>query len=143
MVRLFSKIAISRKKRNDLPVALSYVSTINNSTEERPWGTFTVLEEGENYKVKRFVVLPKCRLSLQYHNKRSEHWTIVAGKALVTCDTDVFEAQAGQTVFIPVRAIHRIENIGKEPVIVIEVQYGSYVGEDDIIRLEDDYNRAT
>ncbi len=143
MVRLFSKLAISRKKRDNLSSALSYVSTLNCSTEERPWGTFTVLEEGDCYKVKRFIVLPRCRLSLQYHNKRSEHWTIVAGKALVTRDADVFQAQAGQTVFIPIKAIHRIENIGIEPVVVIEVQYGSYVGEDDIVRLEDDYNRAT
>lgn len=141
MVRLVSKIAINRKKRNHLSPALSYAPTLTSFTEERPWGNFTVLEEGENYKVKKFTVLPKHRLSLQYHNKRSEHWTIVAGKALVTRDHEVFEAQAGQTVYIPLRAIHRIENIGTEPVIVIEVQYGSYVGEDDIVRLEDDYRR--
>ncbi|MBI4852182.1 MAG: phosphomannose isomerase type II C-terminal cupin domain [Acidobacteria bacterium] len=143
MVRLFSKVTISRKKRNNLPSTFDYVSILKPATEERPWGTFTVLDEGQNYKVKKFVVLPKHRLSLQYHNKRSENWTIVAGKALVTRDNEVFEVEAGQTVYIPLKAIHRIENIGLEPVIVIEVQYGSYVGEDDIVRLEDDYNRNT
>jgi mannose-6-phosphate isomerase-like protein (cupin superfamily) len=144
MVKLYSKPVISRKKRTDLSTtSLTYISTLTCSTEERPWGSFTVLEEGKNYKIKRFIVLPTGRLSLQYHYKRSEHWTIVAGKALVTRDNEVFEVEAGQTVFIPVKAIHRIENIGLESVVVIEVQYGSYVGEDDIVRLADDYNRIS
>lgn len=85
MVKLNSKI-ISVSKRNKLTAATISYNSLASITEERPWGSFTVLEEGENYKVKRFIVLPNRRLSLQYHHFRSEHWTIVAGKALVTCD---------------------------------------------------------
>jgi len=142
MVKLNSKI-ISISKRNKLAAATISYNSLTSVTEERPWGSFTVLEEGENYKVKRFTVLPNRRLSLQYHHFRSEHWTIVAGKALVTCNEKEFILQAGETTFIPVEAIHRIKNIGIEPVIVIEVQCGSYVGEDDIVRLADDYDRTT
>jgi mannose-6-phosphate isomerase-like protein (cupin superfamily) len=141
MVDLNPKFIVSQ--RNNLSTAtLSYTTTLNCITELRPWGSFTVLEEGENYKVKRFSVLPGCRLSLQYHHKRSEHWTIVSGKALVTRNEEIFEVESGQTVFIPVKAVHRIENISADPVVVIEVQYGSYVGEDDIVRLADDYDRS-
>lgn len=141
MVRLISKIYIDKKKQENLSPKANTTQFLKTATEERPWGSFTVLEEGENYKVKRFTVLPSHRLSLQYHNNRSEHWTIVAGKALVTRAEEIFEVQAGQTLYIPLKTTHRIENIGTEPVVVIEVQYGSYVGEDDIIRIEDDYNR--
>lgn len=142
MVRL-TKTYINKKKQENLSPKTNTTPFLKAPTEERPWGNFTVLEEGENYKVKRFMVLPSHRLSLQYHNSRSEHWTIVAGKALVTRAEEIFEVQAGQTLYIPLKTNHRIENIGTEPVIVIEVQYGSYVGEDDIVRIEDDYNRNT
>lgn len=107
----------------------------------RPWGEYFVLEEGETYKVKRIIVNPKGRLSYQYHYKRSEVWTIVSGVGTVTLDGVVREYKAGEVVEIKQGAKHRIENKHEEPCVFIEVQYGTYFGEDDIVRIEDDYNR--
>jgi mannose-6-phosphate isomerase len=109
--------------------------------DERPWGNFTVLDEGQNYKVKRIEVLPQQRLSYQKHEKRSEHWMVVAGTAKVTLDGRDVQVATGETIDIPVRAAHRIENVGEDKLIFIEVQRGHYLGEDDIQRLEDDYGR--
>ncbi|MBL8169865.1 MAG: phosphomannose isomerase type II C-terminal cupin domain [Acidobacteria bacterium] len=113
--------------------------------DERPWGTFTVLDEGPDgasYKVKRIEVLPGKRLSYQKHAQRAEHWFIVQGTAKVTLDDQEIILTPGQYVDIAVGAAHRIENPGTETVVFIEVQRGSYLGEDDIVRLQDDFARA-
>lgn len=107
----------------------------------RPWGEYWVLEDAETHKVKKIKVNPGGRLSLQYHHKRAEVWTIVSGIGTVTIDNDIKDYKAGEVAQIPLGAVHRIENKTSEPVFFIEVQYGSYFGEDDIVRIEDDYNR--
>jgi mannose-6-phosphate isomerase len=109
--------------------------------DERPWGTFTVLDEGENYKVKRIEVLPGKRLSYQRHAQRAEHWMVVQGAARVTLDGEERGVRAGETIDVGVGAAHRIENPGDEKLIFIEIQRGAYLGEDDITRLSDDYGR--
>jgi len=117
-------------------------SAVFHRTVHRPWGSFTVLEDADDCKVKRLVVRPGGVLSLQRHEKRSEHWTVVGGTARVRVDEQEFDLKAGQTVEIPVGTLHRLENREQEPVEIIEVQTGSYFGEDDIERLEDIYGRA-
>ena len=112
------------------------------SEEHRPWGYFCVLADEPDHKVKRIVVFPKQRLSLQRHRRRSEHWYIVQGSAIVTIDKDQIRLERAQAVDIPQGAWHRIMNNGEENVVVIEVQSGDYFGEDDIERLEDDYGRV-
>lgn len=116
----------------------------NNSPsyDERPWGSFTVLDEGAGYKVKRIEVLPGKRLSYQKHARRAEHWFIVQGTARVTLDGSEIILNAGQFVDIAIGAAHRIENPGAEKVIFVEVQRGDYLGEDDIVRLQDDFGRT-
>jgi len=109
--------------------------------DRRPWGSYFVLEDAETHKVKRIEVKPKGRLSYQYHYKRSEVWTMVKGEAIVTLDGKRIPLNAGEVIEIPREAKHRIMNIGEETLIFVEVQLGTYFGEDDIIRLEDDYNR--
>ena len=109
--------------------------------EERPWGSFTVLDEGENYKVKRIEVLPQKRLSYQKHAQRSEHWMVVGGTAKVTLDGVEITVAPGGTIDIPVGAAHRIENVGTVRLVFIEIQRGPYLGEDDIERLQDDFGR--
>ena len=109
--------------------------------EYRPWGYYEILKEKTNYKVKRITVKPGERLSYQYHHKRSEVWTIVSGIATMTLDDKISHYIYGETILIPQGTKHRVENKGIEDLIFIEVQHGSYFGEDDIIRIEDDYNR--
>jgi mannose-6-phosphate isomerase len=111
-------------------------------SDQRPWGTFTVLDEGPGYKVKRIEVYPEKRLSYQKHSKRAEHWMVVAGKAKVTLDGSEISLSIGQTIDIAIGAAHRIENIGAGNLIFIEIQRGDYLGEDDIQRLQDDYGRV-
>jgi mannose-6-phosphate isomerase len=122
--------------------ALSGVKSRPIEEEDRPWGSFHTLEEGPGYKVKRLVVLPGQRLSLQKHRHRSEHWVVVAGTATVTNGTRVLRLARRACTVIPQQAWHRIENRGRTPVVVIEVQHGAYLGEDDIIRKQDDYGRV-
>jgi len=112
---------------------------INNC--ERPWGRYFVLEDNPKYKIKRIEVNPKSRLSYQYHKKRSETWIIIEGKATVTIEGKNKNISKGDTIVIPKTSKHRIENKGDEKLVFIEVQTGTYFGEDDIIRLNDDYNR--
>ena len=112
------------------------------SHDERPWGNFTVLDEGEGYKVKRIVVLPGKRLSYQRHSRRAEHWMVVKGAANVTLDGREIPLAEGGTVDIPCGAAHRILNPGGGNLVFIEIQRGSYFGEDDIVRLSDDFGRA-
>ena len=109
---------------------------------ERPWGYYLVLIEDRGYKVKQFVVRPGMRLSLQRHRKRSEHWFVVRGEALVTRDAETIRLSAGESVDIPRGAVHRVESVGREDLVIVEAQRGDYVGEDDIERLEDDFGRA-
>jgi len=110
--------------------------------DRRPWGTYTVLEEGTTFKVKRIEVLPGKRLSYQKHSQRAEHWVVVAGTAKVTLDGNEITVRTGEAIDIPVGAAHRVENPGETDLIFIEVQRGNYLGEDDIQRLHDDYGRA-
>lgn len=110
---------------------------------ERPWGYYTVLDDdAPDHKVKRLVVHPGKRLSYQRHAKRSEHWFIVAGTAVVTLDGVEHTLRAGESIDIPQEGAHRIANAGDVDLVFVEVQHGSYFGEDDIERLEDDYGRA-
>ena len=111
--------------------------------DRRPWGTFTVLDEGENFKVKRIEVLPGKRLSYQKHAQRAEHWFVVQGTAKVTLDDREINVSAGEAIDIAVGAAHRVENPGEELLVFIEVQRGSYLGEDDIVRLQDDFGRTS
>ena len=115
---------------------------ISIESEKRPWGRFFVLHDEPSYKLKRIEIDPGGRLSYQYHNKRSEAWTIVEGVGTITLDGIVKNYSKGQTVLIPQGVKHRIENKGQEKVDFIEVKTGTYFGEDDIVRIEDDYNRA-
>lgn len=111
-------------------------------SETRPWGAFHVLDEQPGFKVKRITVNPQGRLSLQSHKHRSEHWTVVNGTATVTVDATVLTLARGQSVDIPLGAKHRLENLHEGLVEIIEVQFGDYLGEDDIIRYDDIYNRS-
>jgi mannose-1-phosphate guanylyltransferase len=110
-------------------------------TAHRPWGTYTILDESDGYKVKRIVVKTGKRLSLQKHHHRSEHWIVVSGTALVTNGTKEYTVRANESTYIPMGEVHRLENVGKIPLVMIEAQVGEYVGEDDIVRIEDDFAR--
>ena len=112
------------------------------NAETRPWGRYQVLDEGTQYKVKRIEVWGGKRLSYQKHASRAEHWTIVRGRAGITLDGVQHSLEPGQSLDIPLGAAHRIANPGEETLVFIEVQRGDYLGEDDIVRLEDDYGRA-
>jgi len=113
-----------------------------HSNVHRPWGSYQVVDAGDGFQVKRIVVAPQGRLSLQKHRFRSEHWVVVRGVATVTVDSSVNDFGKNEHIFIPLGAVHRLENGGSEPVELIEVQNGAYLGEDDIIRLEDIYHRV-
>jgi mannose-1-phosphate guanylyltransferase/mannose-6-phosphate isomerase len=108
----------------------------------RPWGYFQTVDAGDGFLVKRIVVDPGGRLSLQMHHHRAEHWVVVAGVALVTRGEEVMSLQQNESVFIAVRQKHRLENPGTQPLHLIEVQTGDYLGEDDIVRFEDCYGRS-
>lgn len=110
--------------------------------DQRPWGTFTVLDEGKDFKVKRIEVLPGKRLSYQKHAQRAEHWVVIQGTAKVTLNDAEITVAPGESIDIPVGAAHRVENAGTELLVFIEVQRGSYLGEDDIVRLQDDFGRT-
>jgi mannose-6-phosphate isomerase len=112
------------------------------SGENRPWGGFLVLEDAATHKVKRIWVDPGQRLSYQKHFRRAEHWIVLEGKARVTLDGKEILLGRGESVDVPLEAAHRIENIGNTRLTFIEVQRGDYFGEDDIVRLEDDYGRV-
>ena len=107
----------------------------------RPWGWFQTLDQGERYQVKHLIVKPGHQISLQSHKRRAEHWTVVAGTARVTRDDETITLEIDQSTYIPLGVKHRLENQGSEPLSVIEVQSGSYLGEDDIVRYEDIYGR--
>ena len=113
----------------------------NNRKVYRPWGYFDSIDSGTNFQVKRIYVNPKSKISLQKHKARAEHWVVVKGIALITCGDDTFELKENQSTYIPKGTIHRLENTSDEPLEIIEIQSGEYLGEDDIVRLEDDYKR--
>jgi len=123
-------------KRQGAPEHLEHLTVF------RPWGSYTVLEEGPGYKVKRVTVNPGGRLSLQLHHQRSEHWVVITGTARVTRGEEVFDLHVSQSTAIPVETKHRLENPGSDTLHIIEVQNGPYLGEDDIVRFSDDYGRA-
>lgn len=113
-----------------------------NEFDERPWGNYTVLDEGERFKVKRIEVLPKKRLSYQKHKRRVEHWFVVRGTAKVTLNGEEILVKTGEAIDIALGDAHRVENPdAKELLVFIETQTGDYFGEDDIVRLEDDFGR--
>lgn len=110
-------------------------------TAHRPWGVYTILEENEGYKIKRIVVKPGKRLSLQKHLHRNEHWIVLSGTATVTVGDKTYLVRPNESTYIKAGEIHRLANLGKIPLTIIEAQVGEYTGEDDIIRIEDDFNR--
>ena len=109
---------------------------------DRPWGAYTVLAEAEDFKVKTIEVQPGQRLSYQKHSRRSEHWFVVGGEGIVTLDGHSIDVRRGDAVDVPAGAAHRIQNTGNIPLVFVEVQHGDYFGEDDIVRLDDDYGRV-
>jgi mannose-1-phosphate guanylyltransferase / mannose-6-phosphate isomerase len=109
---------------------------------QRPWGCYEDIDAGERFRVKRITVEPGQKLSLQYHHHRAEHWVIVSGTARVTRGEEVMLLSENQSIFIEVGQMHRLENPGKVPLQLIEVQTGAYLGEDDIVRVEDMYQRV-
>ncbi|MCB0363509.1 MAG: cupin domain-containing protein [Bdellovibrionales bacterium] len=115
---------------------------VEHQFEIRPWGGFEILADQKEFKAKRITVDPGAKLSYQSHVKRNEHWVVVSGKAEVVKDDEVLHLEAGQSIYIPAGAKHRIGNIGSLPMIFVEVQTGSYFGEDDIVRYQDDYSRV-
>ena len=114
----------------------------SNEGDHRPWGYYAVLSDEPDHKVKRIVVYPDKRLSLQRHRRRSEHWNIVKGDALVTLNDSEIPLAKGMSIDIPAGARHRVKNTGNEELVFIEIQHGDYFGEDDIERLEDDFGRV-
>ncbi|MGL5943183.1 MAG: phosphomannose isomerase type II C-terminal cupin domain [Waterburya sp.] len=136
----------STKTKTNLSNQIAAIASPSNkpeiaATEIRPWGSFTTLEEGSGYKIKRIEVNPGHRLSLQMHHHRSEHWTVVSGTAKVVCGEQEMILTSNQSTYVPQCTAHRLENPGVIKLILIEVQIGQYTGEDDIIRFNDDYAR--
>lgn len=115
--------------------------TTTHKTTHRPWGTFTVLEDKLGYKIKKIMVKPGKRLSLQKHFHRNEHWIVVSGTATVRVEEKTYIVRENESTYIKAGEVHRLENQGKIPIVLIEAQVGSYTGEDDIVRIEDDYKR--
>ena len=111
-------------------------------TVYRPWGHYQTVDSGARFQVKRITVKPGAKLSLQKHAHRAEHWVVVRGTARVTRDDEIFDLEADQSAYIPLGAVHRLENPGAAPLELVEVQSGDYLGEDDIVRLEDTYGRS-
>ena len=121
--------------------ASGHKEVVSHTRVYRPWGHYQNLERGEGFLVKRIMVNPGAKLSLQYHHKRAEHWIVVAGTARVTRGDETFDLGPNQSTYISKGARHRLENSGETPLHLIEVQSGNYIGEDDIVRLEDTYGR--
>jgi mannose-1-phosphate guanylyltransferase/mannose-6-phosphate isomerase len=142
-------VLVSRQKdANGLKRLVAKLKTMAPQVTEshlkvhRPWGSYQSVDNGERHQVKRIIVKPGSRLSLQKHHHRSEHWIVVRGAARVTVNEQVKTVYENESIYIPIGAVHRLENPGKILLELIEVQTGSYLGEDDIIRIEDDYRRA-
>ena len=139
---LISKKGSSQKVKNIVQKIIGDSELHNiHLTAHRPWGTYTILEDNPKYKIKRIEVKPQGRLSLQKHFHRSEHWTVVSGTAVVTLGEREIPLRANESIYIPMGELHRLENRGKLLLVVIETQIGDYLGEDDIVRIQDDYKR--
>lgn len=140
---LISKKGSSQKVKKVVEKLKETNSQLHNIhlTGHRPWGTYTVLEEANGYKIKRIEVKPGKRLSLQKHFHRNEHWIVVSGTATVTVGDETRYVRPNESTYIKMGELHRLENEGKIPVVLIEAQVGEYTGEDDIVRVEDDFNR--
>ena len=130
------KIVVDRLRKEN------HQSASFHKTVHRPWGSYTILEDGDDCKVKRLTVKPGHVLSLQLHNRRSEHWTVVNGTAKVRIGEREFLLNSNESAYIPMNTVHRLENPTDRDIHLIEVQCGDYFGEDDIVRLEDRYGRA-
>ncbi|MBY0518674.1 MAG: mannose-1-phosphate guanylyltransferase/mannose-6-phosphate isomerase [Bacteriovoracaceae bacterium] len=141
---LISKRGSTQKVKDIVGTLKEKKSELTNihTTAHRPWGSYTILEEANLFKVKRIVVKPGARLSLQKHAHRSEHWIVVQGKAYVTVGEKTFPLERNQSTYISIGEVHRLENKESEDLILIEAQVGDYLGEDDIVRLVDDYKRV-
>jgi len=116
--------------------------TLLHRKVKRPWGWYDRIDQGERFQVKRIAVNPGASLSLQKHHHRAEHWIVVKGRAEVTCGEDTYFLSENQSTYIPVGEIHRLHNPEQTVLEMIEVQSGSYLGEDDIVRLDDSYGRG-
>jgi mannose-1-phosphate guanylyltransferase/mannose-6-phosphate isomerase len=143
--------AILISKRGDAQKVKEVVEALNaqgrseaveHTTTYRPWGSYTVLEEGERYRIKRIVVNREEKLSLQMHHHRSEHWVVIKGTARVTIGEEIKFVHENESIYIPKSTAHRLENPGRVPLEIIEVQNGEYVKEDDIVRFDDVYGRS-
>lgn len=122
--------------------AAGHWGVVMGMSDVRPWGSWEILDEAAGYKVKRLVVTSQQRLSYQTHQHRAEHWVVVSGKATCVLDGETSYAGPGDCVEVPIGAAHRIVNEQDELLVIIEIQRGQYTGEDDILRLEDDYGRC-
>ena len=140
-------LVAKRDRTGDLKILVDRVAANDKSITQtqrrvyRPWGWYESIDQGPRFQVKRLMVAPGASLSLQYHRYRAEHWVVVTGTAEVTCNERVFQLEANASTYVPPLAEHRLANRGTEPVEIIEVQSGDYLGEDDIVRLEDHYGR--
>jgi len=138
----------SKKNSQDIKKIVQKLKNDNRSEPDnhrkvyRPWGYYDSIDSGKGFQVKRIFVNPGAKLSLQKHSKRSEHWVIVKGIALITCGDKVFQLKENESTYIPKGEVHRLENHEKKPLEIIEIQTGNYLGEDDIIRIEDEYQRS-
>ena len=141
---LISKKGSGQKVKDIVSVLKSKNSELADThlTVHRPWGNYTLLEENRFYKIKKIIVKPQKRLSLQKHLHRSEHWIVVSGTALVTIGDKEFILRPNESTYIRIGELHRLENPGKIDLVIIEAQVGEYVGENDIIRVEDDFKRC-
>lgn len=126
---------------HDTPPPSTAVRYAVGDHDRRPWGEWRVVDIGEGFAIKRITVRPGARLSLQYHHHRAEHWLIVQGHGRITRDRDLIEVAAVQSVDIPLGALHRVENTGDVDLIIVEIQHGALLDENDIVRVEDDYRR--
>ena len=140
-------LVVPRKRSDQVKLLLERLKSKNRSeaTEHRkifrPWGYFQGVDAGQRYQVKRIVVKPGQKLSLQKHHHRAEHWVVVKGTAEVTIGKEILMVHENESAYIPIGSVHRLANPGKIPLELVEVQVGSYLGEDDIIRIEDVYQR--
>jgi mannose-6-phosphate isomerase-like protein (cupin superfamily) len=141
-------LVADRDRAQDVKEVVAQLSNLEDQAAEyhrtvhRPWGSYSILEDADDCKVKRLVVKPGQVLSLQKHHRRAEHWTVIQGVAKVRIDRDEFLLRPNESTYIPVDTQHRLENPGTEDVHLIEVQTGDYFGEDDIVRYEDIYGRV-
>jgi mannose-1-phosphate guanylyltransferase/mannose-6-phosphate isomerase len=140
-------MAVSKDRAQDVKKIVDEVKKRGRSEAtahtlvHRPWGSYQTVDSGPRFQVKRIIVKPGAKISLQKHAKRAEHWVVVSGTARVTRDEDTLVLRENMSAYIPLGAVHRLENVGEDPLHIIEVQSGGYLGEDDIVRLEDSYGR--